>query len=131
MTASKRILIVDDDLDLTAALRLILESENYLVETASGGKEGFRKCIEWKPNLVILDVMMEHTDEGFRLASVLRDQAATAKLPILMVTAVTQKAGVVPDYPSAGSGWVPVDGFLEKPVPKEVLIKKVSELLGA
>ncbi len=130
MAAKKKILLVDDDRDLIASLRLILENQNYSVETASGGKEGFKKCVEWKPNLVILDVMMEHTDEGFRLASVLRDQSQTAKLPILMMTAVTQKAGVVPDYPAAGGGWVPVDGFLEKPVPREVLLQKVKDLLG-
>ncbi len=131
MTHPKRILIVDDDQDLVAALRTILESHHYEVETASGGKAGFRKCVEWKPNLLILDVMMERVDEGFRLASVLRDQADTAKLPILMLTAVTRKAGLVPDYPVADGGWVPVDAFLEKPVPRETLLKKVKELLGA
>jgi CheY-like chemotaxis protein len=131
MTPKKRILIVDDDLDLLAAIQIILESQGYTVETATGGKDGFKKCMQWKPNLVILDVMMEHTDEGFRLASVLRDQESTRNLPILMVTAVTQKAGVVPDYPTAAGTWIPVDGFLEKPVPREVLLKRVKELLGA
>jgi len=130
MTAKKRILIIDDDQDLLAAIQIILESQGYTVETATGGKDGFKKCMQWKPDLVILDVMMEHTDEGFRLASVLRDQDATKDLPILMVTAVTQKAGVVPDYPTAAGDWIPVNGFLEKPVPRDVLLKKVKELLG-
>jgi CheY-like chemotaxis protein len=131
MAPKKRILVIDDDLDLLAAFRVILESQGYLIETATGGKDGYMKCMEWKPNLVILDVMMEHTDEGFRLASVLRDQEATERLPILMVTAVTQKAGVVPEYPTTAGSWIPVDGFLEKPVPRDVLLKKVKELLGA
>jgi CheY-like chemotaxis protein len=130
MTPKKRILVIDDDLDLLAAIRVILESQGYIVETATGGKDGFKKCMQWKPQLVVLDVMMEHTDEGFRLASVLRDQEATKDLPILMVTAVTQKAGVVPDYPTTAGAWIPVDGFLEKPVPRDVLLKKVKELLG-
>ena len=131
MSSKKRILVIDDDLDLLAAIQIILESQGYIVETATGGKDGFKKCIQWKPNLVILDVMMEHTDEGFRLASVLRDQDSTKDLPILMVTAVTQKAGVVPEYPTSAGSWIPVDGFLEKPVPRDVLLKKVKELLGA
>jgi hypothetical protein len=38
---------------------------------------------------------------------------------------------VVPDYTVAGGPWIPVEGFLEKPVPREVLLKKVKELLGA
>ncbi|MFZ0033887.1 MAG: response regulator, partial [Sedimentisphaerales bacterium] len=63
-----KILIVDDDPDLTKALKATLESKNYTVITASNGSEGMDKINTDKPDLLILDVMMSTLQDGFEVA---------------------------------------------------------------
>ena len=89
-----KILIVDDDLDLTKALQVILESENYCVVTASDRKEGMEKVETERPNLIILDVMMSTWQDGFEMARELKkDSQASKNVPILMLTGVKEKTG--------------------------------------
>ena len=65
---SKKILIVDDDIDVINVIQTILEHEGYEVSSANNKKEGLEKAREIKPDLAILDVMMTTHYEGFELA---------------------------------------------------------------
>jgi len=125
-----KILIVDDDLDLTKALKVILETESYSVVIASDRTEGMEKIKAERPDLVILDVMMATWEDGFEMARELKKDSQFIKnIPILMLTGVKGKTGI--DFKSAASDptWCPVDGFLDKPVEPDVLLAEVRKLL--
>ncbi len=125
-----KILIVDDDLDLTKALKVTLESENYSVSTASDSIEGMEKVKGERPDLIILDVMMATWQDGFEMARELKKDSQFIKnVSILMLTGVKGKTGI--DFKSTAGDptWCPVDGFLDKPVEPDVLLAEVRKLL--
>ena len=105
---SKKILIIDDDIDLVEALRLTLESEGFEVIDAQDGKKGLQKILDEKPDLVLLDVMMGTQDEGFHVAYQIRNQEESADLPIIMLTAVGQETGFSFDK-EKDEDYLPVD----------------------
>jgi len=125
-----KILIIDDDPDLTHALSTTLESEQFAVVTAADRTEGMEKVETEKPDLVILDVMMSTWQDGFEMARELRKDPQWSDMPILMLTGVKDKTGI--DFKSSAGDpvWLPVDGFLDKPVEPEQLIEKVKTLLA-
>jgi len=127
--ASIRILIVDDDPDITEAMRVVLENRGYQVDSAADGTKALKRIEAQRPDLIILDVMMTTPQEGFTLARSLKQEPATQAIPILMLTAVKDKTGI--DFkPEAGdASWLPVDEFLDKPVRPDVLVQKVEALL--
>jgi CheY-like chemotaxis protein len=121
-----KILIVDDDPDVLEAVRLVLEKEGYETATASSRDEGMAKVGEFKPDLLVLDVMMEQPDDGFVMAQDLRRQGHS--FPIMMLTSVAAATGFEfgPD-----KEMVPVDEFQSKPVDPTTFVAKVGKLLGA
>jgi DNA-binding response OmpR family regulator len=119
-----KILIVDDDPDIVEAARLVLEREGYEVESAPNRAEGMKKIEEVKPDLLILDVMMEEPDDGLRMAREIRRAGHT--LPIIMLTSVNAAMGLNIDKDEE---MVPVEEFQPKPVDPQTLIAKVKKLL--
>ena len=119
-----KILIVDDDPDIVDAGRLVLEREGYEVESAPNRAEGMKKIEEVKPDLLILDVMMEEPDDGLRMAREIRKAGNT--LPIIMLTSVNAAMGLNIDKDEE---MVPVEEFQSKPVDPQTLIAKVKKLL--
>ena len=120
-----RILVVDDDPDITFAVSLFLKKEGHEVHTAGSRGEGMKALAAFKPDLMILDVMMEQPDDGIAMAQDLR--RAGVKLPIIMLTSVGKVTGMSYDRDNE---LVPVDAFFEKPIRPDDLLKKVVELLG-
>jgi DNA-binding response OmpR family regulator len=121
-----KILIVDDDPDMVAASRVVLERDGYSVESASNLDDGLRKFEEAKPDLLILDVMMEEPDDGLRFARQVRRLGSA--IPILMLTSVNRAMGL---QIGRDDEMVPVDEFVEKPVDPSALSAKVKALLAA
>lgn len=80
---SRKILIVDDDKNICELLRLYLEKEEYETQTAYDGEEAFKKFEDWKPELVLLDIMMPRQD-GWETCRKIR---AVSQVPIIMLTA--------------------------------------------
>lgn len=119
-----KILIIDDDPDIVDAGRLVLEREGYQVEGAPSRADGMKKLEEVKPDLVILDVMMEEPDDGLRMAREIRK--AGNNVPIIMLTSVNAAMGLNIDKDEE---IVPVDEFQSKPVEPQTLIAKVKKLL--
>ena len=120
---------MDDDADITEAMRIVLESRGYVIDAAIDSKDA-TKCINsQKPDLIILDVIMNNQSEGFDFSRVLKKNPKYRDIPILMVTAIKKMTGI--DFkPEAGDDlWLPVDEFLDKPVRPEQLIEKVESLL--
>ncbi|MDI6451531.1 response regulator [Anaerobaca lacustris] len=125
-----KILIIDDDPDITEAVKIVLENRGYEVYSALDGGEGMKRLREVRPDLILLDVMMRTSQEGFELSRELKHSDQYKDIPILMLTAVKQRTGL--DFkPEAGDdAWLPADGFLDKPVRPDVLLEKVEGLLG-
>jgi len=98
MKTNKKILIVDDDIDIITVIETILTKEGYEVITAMSKKEGIAKMLSEKPNLAILDVMMTTPYEGFEMAREILNNPALSAIPFLIQTSidvlVTTKASV-------------------------------------
>ncbi|HAZ10694.1 MAG: hypothetical protein A2047_02195 [Omnitrophica bacterium GWA2_41_15] len=124
-----KILIIDDDPDITEAIKVVLESKNYKVDNAGSGEEGLKKVKINKPDLIILDVMMETGDKGFDVARELKNSPSTQDIPILMLTAIKEKTGLDFKKEAGDETWLPVDDYVEKPLKPEELISKVEKLL--
>lgn len=88
MKTKKRILLVDDDIDIITVLETILRREGYDVLSASNKADGFKLVKSWKPDLAILDVMMDAPYDGFELAKNIRDDHSTARLPLIIHTSM-------------------------------------------
>ena len=128
--ANAKILIVDDDPDLTEALQAILESRDYAVSTAADVTVGMEKVKSEVPDLIILDVMMATWQDGFDMARGLREEPEFESTPILMLTGVKDKTGMDFKDTVGDESWLPVDGFLDKPVESKVLLGEVERLLS-
>ena len=124
-----RLLIVDDDEDICLSVKAFLETRNYKVETALSKEEGMEKFLSIKPDLAILDVMMATWQDGFELSRELKKDPVLKNTPILMLTAVEHKTGFEFKSSAGDEEWLPVDGFLDKPVEPEVLLAEVEKLL--
>jgi len=124
------ILIIDDDPDITEAMTVVLTNRGYEVRTAQDSSEGMDRLKEAKPDLIILDVMMRTSQEGFELSRELKHNKNFKDIPILMLTGVKQKTGLDFKTTAGDESWLPVDEYLDKPVRPDVLLAKVEDLLG-
>ena len=125
----RKILIIDDDPDVTEAMKIALETQNYKVFTAQNSVEGKTQLKKNKPHLIILDVIMGTMDEGFTLCRELKKDPKYKKIPILMITSVKDKSGIDFKSEAGDESWLPVNEFLDKPVEPGVLLEKVKALL--
>src|SRR3989338_1222836 len=125
-----KILIIDDDPDIVEAMKVVLEIKNYGVILAKSGEEGLKEARQSKPDLIILDVMMESMDKGFDVARAVKKDKDYKDIPILMLTAIKEKTGLGFEKEAGDADWLPVDDYCEKPLKADVLISKVKALLG-
>jgi len=125
----KKILLIDDDVDLIELNKALLTVMGYEVLFAYNGQEGLDMIAQHAPDLIILDVMMNSPGEGFEVARAIKENQDPRHIPIVMLSAVNNESGfslrVGPD-----KAWNPVDAFIDKPVRKEQLIKTVRNLLA-
>jgi len=124
----KKIMIIDDDIDLVEAMRITLESDGYEVIDAQEGQKGLEILKKQKPDLLILDVMMGTLDEGFHIAYQIRNEEEVKEIPILMITAVGAQTGFEFDM-QRDEEFLPVNEFIEKPVNPQVLLDTVKRNL--
>ena len=131
MNEKEKILIIEDDTDLIAAIAKILENKGYTAICAYDPEEGLEKLNQDKPDLIILDVMFGSKGEtkGFDFAQKLRYEKQFSDIPILMMTAINTEKPFFNISPDTDGEFLPVDAFLDKPVKSEELYSKVEELL--
>jgi len=127
--AAKRILIVDDDPDLVEAVSMLLESEGMVPLAAYGGVEGLEKARNESPDLIILDVMMPDKD-GFAVAKEIARDERLKKIPLVMLSAVTDHIGDTSYAPHAAAKELEADDWFDKPVDPRALVNRVKELMG-
>jgi CheY-like chemotaxis protein len=134
MNTKGSILIVDDDPDFVKTTRLILKTGGYEATVAEDARKGLEKIKESRPDLIILDIMMESIFEGFSFLSTLRtdpDFAPFKFTPVLMVSSVKSDTGSRFMFDDEGSmGEIPQpDDFMDKPVKPNALLGKVASLI--
>jgi CheY-like chemotaxis protein len=125
----KKILIVDDDRDVFESMKIVLEAEGYAVDWATNGADAIAKARTARPDLMILDVMMNTDDEGFQVTYTMKQDARLSSIPIVMVTSVGARTGFSFNR-KKDEDFLPVNEFLEKPVDPRTLVDKVRENLG-
>lgn len=125
------ILIVDDDPDFVAVMKAILEGDHYAVAAACDKDDGMRRIQADKPDLIIMDVMMSTWSDGFEMSRELKKDPRYEDIPILMLTGVEEKTGIGFKSTAGDPQWLPVNGFLDKPVEPQVLLDEVGRLLSA
>jgi DNA-binding response OmpR family regulator len=125
----RRILIVDDDIDLSDSLRVVFEHAGYDARTAASRTEGMEKIRTEPPDLIILDVMMETWQDGFEMSRDLKEDPQLKDTPILMLTSIEEATGIEVKSSVGDPVWLPVDAFLDKPVSPDTLLATVRSLL--
>lgn len=122
MADSLKVLIIDDDQDYRASTKSLLESHGYVVFEADSGRDGLRKLVEQRPDIIVLDIMMECDSEGYGVNQAIKYQDAYAdyqNIPIVMISSIDS----TPDELFAMAGEVDMvrpDFYLTKPfdIPK-------------
>jgi Lrp/AsnC family transcriptional regulator for asnA, asnC and gidA len=120
------VLVVDDDPDFVQVVRLALAGEGLEVSAASNGEEALATVRLSRPDLVILDVMMQGVLDGLRTAKEMRADKDLGEIPILMVSSINE-SGFASLLPKGSE--VPVDNFLTKPVEISQLVAETKRLL--
>ena len=122
-----KILIVDDDPDFVEATRIVLESVGHEIVAAADSDEGLRKVREEKPQLVILDIIMDTILDGLHMSQQMASHPEHRDIPILMVTSIANRdyAALLPTDED-----IKIDDFVAKPIPPEDLLRRVSALLS-
>ncbi len=133
--ASRRVLLVDDDVDFLEIHRTALEAAGYEVGTAYNRAEALALTEQSNFDVAVLDVIMTTPNEGFELARDLRKGARTHSMRLLMLTslnAVNEAKGLLFRFGDQDRDdlWLPVDRFVDKPLAPEALVRLVAELSG-
>lgn len=128
---AKRVLIVDDDPEFVETTKIILEANGYKTQVANNGGEALARLEKEKPDIILLDVMMRTVGDGVWVSQKLRSDDRLRGVPILMITAVNKESDTRSFRldPNSDGDFLPVDGFLEKPVEPDVLLREVARLI--
>ena len=128
-----RILIIDDDPDVVESLTLVLEASGHQVAVRYETGNLLEAVKEVHPDLIILDVVFPDDDQaGFKAARLLAGDEAVQDIPVLMLSAVNQLSNLGFSFSEKdiSRDYLPVAGFLEKPVEPARLLAKIGELLA-
>ena len=120
----KKILIVDDEIDIVETLKFILEDAGYQCYCAFDGEEGLNLAREIMPDLMILDVMMPKIN-GYKISRLLKYDNKYKNIPIMMITARSQ------DEDKMIGEETGVNEYITKPFELDYVVSKVNEYLKA
>lgn len=127
--SAKKILLVDDDKDFVASTKDVLETDGYEIDFAHDGEAGIEKAKTFRPDLMILDVMMATDTEGFDVSRKIKSVPGLEETPVIMLTGI-RKAKNLPFGFEPDDNWLPVKAVLEKPVAPGKLLETVKEALA-
>ena len=119
----KKILLVDDEVDLVETVRFPLEMEGYHVLVSYNGEEALNQARKENPDLILLDLMLPKLD-GYKVCRLLKFDERYKHIPILMLTAKTQEKDKVLGMETGA------DEYITKPFEMDYLLKKVKEYLS-
>jgi DNA-binding response OmpR family regulator len=119
----KRVLIADDEPNIVLSLEFLMQQSGYEIRVARDGEEALQAVREWKPDLVLLDVMLPLRD-GFEVCQKIREDAETASTRVIMITAKGREVEVAKGLA------VGADAYVTKPFSTKELVAQVRETLG-
>lgn len=127
---SKKILVVDDELDVIETVRFRLMQEGYDVETAKNGTEALGTARSFQPDVVLLDVMMPG-ENGYRVARMLRDDEARGVYPhgLAIVLLTARNLSSEPEREEMFRNFTRADRTIYKPFDLEQVVDEISNLL--
>jgi len=121
-------LLVDDDVDFVLQLKMQLESQGWQVVTAHCEKDAREILAGMRPDLAVVDLMMEDVDGGFVLCHQIKKKDPS--IPVILVTSVTSETRLSFDTNSEDErSWIKADAFLAKPIRFEQLMAEIDHLL--
>ena len=128
---AKKVLVVDDELDIRTFIITLLETENYKPLSAKDGKEGLEIARREKPALIILDVMMPK-ESGIGMYRDLKNDPELKDIPVIMVSALSKKTffhsqKVLDEY--KGEKIPEPAAYIEKPPEPEELLEAIQDSL--
>ena len=118
----KKILVVEDEADFLQLLRLRFKEEGFAIATANNGIDAVKKARSLLPDLILLDVMLPELD-GFAVCEILRNDAATASIPVIMVTGLCGQMSRCAGIESGATD------FVTKPTTPDEIVSKVKTRL--
>ncbi|MGN6194804.1 MAG: response regulator [Ginsengibacter sp.] len=116
-----KILVVDDDIDILSVMEILLSMKGFDVEVTSKGENTFSKIETFKPDLILLDVLISGHD-GRTICKQLKANPDTSNIPVIMFSAHPGAAATIADYGA--------DDFIAKPFDVNNLMKKINTQLG-
>jgi CheY-like chemotaxis protein len=128
-TNQPTVLLVDDDSDFLYQQRLQLQAAGFTVVAAEGKGKAQEVLATQRPDLAVIDVMMEEPDAGFTLCHAIRKRYPS--IPIILVTSINSETGL--DFAMASEeerSWIKADAMLAKPIRFEQLKGEIDRLLG-
>lgn len=115
-----RILVIDDDVDILSAIEILLSMKGFLVEVTPKGENTFSKIDSFKPNLILMDVLISGSD-GRAICKQLKANEDTRNIPVIMFSAHPGAAATISDYGA--------DDFIAKPFNVNNLLQKINAQL--
>ena len=132
MTPVYTILFVDDDRDFLDAKRAFFEARGHTVHTVEAPDDALRLLETLTPDIIFLDLMMDHVDSGFRLGYQIGKDERLRDVPLVMLSGVAAETGRRFDGEAEGlRAWSGLSQFIDKPVTGRQLLKVVEERAGA
>lgn len=126
-TKIKKILLVDDDIDLLEQNKILLENKGFIVITAENSEDGWKKFQQEKPDVAIIDLIMEEMDSGFILCYKIKKTEHGKKIPVFILTSATYDTGFkFSTSTPEEKEWIKCDGIINKPVVIEELLAKIE-----
>lgn len=115
-----KILVIDDDLDILSVMEILLSMKGFNVEVTAKGENTFSKIESFKPDLILLDVLISGYD-GRVICKQLKSNDATRSIPVIMFSAHPGAAATISDYGA--------DDFIAKPFDVNNLLSKINNQL--
>jgi len=127
MNTGRKILVIDDDPIYVKSTKAVLESHGYRVDSAKDGEEGLAKMKQEKPDLVLLDVMMDWVLEGVGVSQEMMSQKELQRIPIIMITSIrgSEYRGLFPQ-----DQYLHTNSWLDKPYSPDKLVSEVEKTLA-
>ncbi len=127
MNEKKKILLVDDDLDLLEQNKILIESMGYEVITANSSKEGWEVFRKTKPDACVIDLIMEEYDSGFVLCHRIKKDEHGKNIPVFILTSATYDTGFkFGASTSEEKEWINADEIINKPVVVDEFVQKLE-----
>jgi len=129
----KKILVIDDDKDYCRSVQVLLESEGYEVSCAMSGSQGLEMAISIKPDLIVLDVIMENMWAGYEVSQTLKFRSgyeSVGRVPIVMVSSIEEHPAERFSR-SSDPTMVGPDVYLTKPLDVKLFVETIRSLLKA